>query len=80
MIIQVRATKAYPSDPYANDIKGQSYNYLQKAYIKGAEEQREIDIRRAINILKKTGYFVSEDGFSEEALIEQFKQTMMIDL
>ncbi len=80
MTIEQRATKAYPSDPYANDVKGQSNNYLQKAYIKGAREQREIDIRRAINILKKTGYFVCEDGFSEEALIEQFKQTMMIDL
>lgn len=80
MRIQMRATKAYPSDPCANDIKGQSHNYLQKAYIRGAEEQREIDIRRAINILKRTGYFVSEDGFSEEVLINQFKQAMMIDV
>lgn len=80
MTIQGRAIKAYPSDPCANDVKGHSNNYLQKAYIKGAKEQREIDIRRAIDILKRTGYFVSEDGFSEEVLIDLFKQTMMIDL
>lgn len=80
MTIQGRAIKAYPSDPRANDVKGHSNNYLQKAYIKGAKEQREIDIRRAIDILKRTGHFVSEDGFSEEVLIDLFKQTMMIDL